>query len=147
MVQMAKHFRDLRVYQQAFAAAMRIFELSKSWPQEERYSMTDQGRRSSRSVHANIAEAWRKRRYPAHFISKLSDADSEAAETQSWLDSAKACGYITEAEFKELDTAYEDICGGLVKMMDNADRWCGPSRSHTPKPSHTQTPIPREEGS
>lgn len=93
---MVKHFRELRVYREAFEAAMRIFEYSKAWPKEERYSLTDQVRRSSRSVCEQIAEAWRKRRYIAHFRSKLTDADSEAAETQSWLEFALRCGYITE---------------------------------------------------
>src|SRR5512139_588898 len=88
MHRMVRHFRELRVYQDAFGAAMTIFRLSRSWPQEERYSVTDQIRRASRSASANIAEAWRKRRYPAHFTSKLSDADSETAETQAWLDYA-----------------------------------------------------------
>ena len=92
---LVKHFKELRVYRQGFAAASRIYELSKRCPKEERYSLTDQVRRSSRSVCANIAKAWRKRRYPAHFVSKLSDSDSEAAETQAWLDLALDCGYIT----------------------------------------------------
>ncbi len=87
------HF-DLEVYKRAFAAAMRIFELSKGFPPEERYSLTDQMRRSSRSVCANIAEAWRKRRYPAHWVSKLSDSEAEAAETQTWLEFAVECGYL-----------------------------------------------------
>lgn len=106
---------------------MRIFEVSKSWPKEERYSLTDQIRRSSRSVSTNICEAWRKRRYQAHFISKLSDSDAEAAETQGWLDYALACQYITQIDFQELDQKYEFISGGLVKMMSNAEQWCGPS--------------------
>jgi four helix bundle protein len=116
---MVKHFRELRVYQDAFAAAMTIFQLSRSWPQEERYALTDQIRRASRSVSANIAEAWRKRRYPAHFPSKLSDADSETAETQAWLDYAQSCGYLTKKRFSELDQIYEGVSGGLVTMMDN----------------------------
>jgi len=124
---MVEHFRQLRVYQQAFESAMRIFELSSAWPKEERYSLIDQIRRSSRSVCANIAEAWRKRRYVAHFVSKLSDADSEAAETQSWLGFALRCGYLSEAEFNKLNQDYESISGGLVKMMTEAERWCGPS--------------------
>ena len=82
-------FKDLRVYQHAFQTAIRIFDLSEGWPTAERYSMTDQIRRSSRSVCANIAEAWFKRRYPKHFISKLSDAGSEAAETLAWIDFAE----------------------------------------------------------
>lgn len=121
------HFRELRVYRMAFDAAMRIFELSKTWPKEERYSLTDQIRRSSRSVCTNIAEAWRKRRYVAHFISKLSDADTEAAETQGWLDFALSCGYIAQEQFTELDGEYEAISGGLVKMMMEPGKWCGPS--------------------
>ena len=96
---MVKHFRELRVYQDAFGAAMTIFQLSRSWPQEERYALTDQIRRASRSVPANIAEAWRKRRYPAHFTNKLSDADSETAEIQVWLDFAHSCGYLTKRQF------------------------------------------------
>lgn len=92
---MVKHFRELRVYQMAFDAAMHLFELSKKWPKEERYSLTDQIRRASRSVCANIAEAWRKRRYVAHFRSKLTDADSEAAETQA----KKVCEYVWNDKF------------------------------------------------
>lgn len=121
---MVKHFRELRVYREAFDVAMRIFECSKQWPKEERYSLTDQIRRSSRSVCEQIAEAWRKRRYIAHFRSKLTDADSEAAETQSWLEFALRCGYITQALFEELDLTYEKVSGGLVNMMDRADQWC-----------------------
>jgi four helix bundle protein len=139
---LVKHFRELPVYQQAFAAAMRIYELSKRWPAEERYSLTDQIRRSSRSVCANIAEAWRKRRYPAHFVSKLSDSDSEAAETQVWLDFALNCGYINQQDHDTLYADYENIAGGLVKMMANPDAWCGPSRLREPTApylSHTPT--------
>lgn len=124
---MVKHYRELRVYQRAFEAAMRIFELSKSWPREKRYSLTDQIRRASRSVCGNIAEAWRKRRYPAHFVSKLSDSDAEAAETQVWLDFALACGYITKETHRKLYDDYEAICAGLVNMMSNPEEWCGPS--------------------
>jgi four helix bundle protein len=119
-----KHFRELRVYREAFDAAMRIFECSKEWPTEERYSLTDQIRRSSRSVCEQIAEAWRKRRYSSHFRSKLTDADSEAAETQSWLEFALRCGYITREIFDELDAVYEKVSGGLVNMMANAEQWC-----------------------
>ena len=121
---LVKHFRDLRVYRTAFDAAMQIFELSKKWPPEERYSLTDQIRRSSRSVCEQIAEAWRKRRYPAHFRSKLTDADSEAAETQSWLEFALRCDYITQEQFAALDAVYESINGGLVRMIDQSEQWC-----------------------
>jgi len=121
------HFRELRVYQQSFKAAMRIFELSKTWPSHERYSLTSQIRRSARAVSSNIAEAWAKRRYPQHFISKLTDSDAEAAETQGWLDYALACGYLSQADFEDLNERYFAISGGLVKMMTDPARWCGPS--------------------
>ena len=90
---------DLEVYRMGFEAAMRIFELSKEFPVEERYSLTDQMRRSSRSVCGNIAEAFRKRKYPKSFVSKLSDAEGEAAETQTWLEFAFQCGYINQEDF------------------------------------------------
>ncbi len=122
-----QHFRELRVYQMTFEAAMEIFELSKGWPREERYSLTDQIRRSSRSASTNIAEAWRKRRYVAHFISKLSDSDTEAAETQGWLDFALRCGYMDQDNYQKLNSTYETISGGLVKMMAEPEKWCGPS--------------------
>lgn len=121
------HFRELRVYQIAFETAMQIFELSKTWPKEEKYALTDQVRRSSRSVCANVAEAWRKRRYVPHFISKLSDADSEAAETQAWLDFAHRCGYLSQEGHSRLSANYDTISGGLVRMMTDPDKWCGPA--------------------
>lgn len=119
-------FHELRVYRDAYSAAMEIFELSKSWPKEETYSLTDQVRRSSRSVCANIAEAWRKRRYEQHFVSKLSDADAEAAETRTWLRIGRDCDYLAADAFDDLDNTYDRICGGLVKMMRNPAPWCGP---------------------
>ncbi len=136
------HFKELRVYQQAFEAAMRIFELSKRWPREERYSLTDQIRRSSRSVCANVAEAWRKRRYVAHFISKLSDADMEAAETQVWLDFALRCGYLDQRERDQLYQVYDTVNGGLVKMMSNAQSWCGPAKLREDSPTYDISPTP-----
>jgi len=90
--------------------------------------LTDQVRRASRAVCANVSEAWRKRRYERHFVSKLSDADAEAAETQGWLDFALACQYITREAYEDLDQEYESISGGLVTMMRNPAQWCGPSR-------------------
>jgi four helix bundle protein len=120
-----KDFRELRVYQLAFESAMKIFEVSKRFPREERYSLTDQIRRSSRSICPNIAEAWRKRRYPASFVSKLSDADAEAAETQVWLDYALHCGYLNQEVHAELYDRYEHICRQLVKMMQEPEVWCG----------------------
>ena len=125
---MVKHYGELRVYERAFQGAMLIFDLSKRWPPEERFSLTDQVRRSSRSVCGCIAEAWRKRRYEAHFISKLSDADSEAAETQVWLNFAVRCGYITKEEHNKLYEDYEAISAGLVNMMTSPEAWCGPAR-------------------
>ena len=116
-------FRELRVYQAAFDAAMRIFELSKRFPAAERYSMVDQIRRSSRSVCANIGEAWRKRRYEAHFVSKLSDAESEAEETRVWLEFALRCGYLEQNDFDQLDDAYDKILGQLVRMLAAPDKW------------------------
>ncbi len=96
---------------------------------------------ASRAVSAIIAEAWRKRRYPAHFTSKLSDVDSETAETQAWLDYAHSCGYLTKKQYAELDQTYEGVSGGLVTMMESAERWCGPAKNlphpHTPKPPHS----------
>src|SRR5512139_2648115 len=102
-----RHFRELDVYKLAMAAAMDIFELTKCFPVEERYSLTDQVRRCSRSVCANIAEAWRKRRYPAAFVSKLSDAEAEAAETQVWLEMAVRCGYLDQSKSAVLKQQYE----------------------------------------
>ncbi|MFZ4397456.1 MAG: four helix bundle protein [Kiritimatiellia bacterium] len=143
------------MYRAAFEAAMEIFELSKTWPKEERYSLTDQIRRSSRSVCGQVAEAWRKRRYTAHFRSKLTDADSEAAETQAWLEFALRCGYITQPIFDKLDATYENVSGGLVIMMDNAAQWCvspnlvkedgieyvtTPTNAHTHAPTNSPTP-------
>ena len=124
---LVKHFKELRVYQSGFESAMRIFELSKKWPSEEKFSMTDQIRRSSRSVCANTAEAWSKRRYVASFVHKLSDSGGEAAETKVWLDFALACGYIDKQTHDELYLHYENITGGLVKMMADPEPWCGPS--------------------
>ncbi len=115
--------RDLLVYQKAFDLAMEIFELTKSFPKEETYSLTDQIRRSSRSVNANLAEAYRKRRYPNHFISKLSDADTENGETQVWLDFAFSCKYISEEQYQSMQLQTEEIAKLLVYMMNNAAKF------------------------
>ncbi len=122
-----KHFAELRVYQTAFQAAMDLYEISKRWPREEQYSLTDQIRRSSRSVCGNIAEAWRKRRYPGHFVNKLTDADGEVAETQNWLRFALACGHLSREDYNRLWAEYEELAGGLVRMMSDSERWCGPA--------------------
>lgn len=115
--------RDLEVYRRAFSAAMRIFESSKQFPKEEVYSLTDQIRRASRSVAANIAEAWRKRRYMAAFISKLSDAETEAAETQVWLEFAMSCNYMDRDTAKALVEQYDSIIGTLVGMINHPETW------------------------
>jgi four helix bundle protein len=118
-----RSFRELRVYQNAFECTMLVFEISKGFPAEEKYSMVDQIRRSSRSVCANVAEAWRKRKYPAHFVSKLSDAAAEADETRVWLELAHHCKYLDHQAFENLDTKYDLVLGQLVKMMANPESW------------------------
>ena len=104
-------------------AAMKVFEFTRRFPKEEMFMLSSQIVRSSRSVPTNIAEAWRKRRYPAAWISKLNDSEGEAAETQTHLDMAVRCRYITEAEHRELDSLYEEILSMLVNMIDNPDQW------------------------
>jgi four helix bundle protein len=116
-------YKVLRVYQNALDAAMKVFALTKVFPKEEKYSLVDQMRRSSRSVCANIAEAWRKRRYEAAFISKLSDSETEACETQVWLEFAWRCKYLSEEEMKALDGAYDLILAQLVTMIDSPKKW------------------------
>lgn len=118
-----KSYRELRVYRSAIEAAMDIFEMTKAFPKEEKYAMVDQMRRSSRSVCANIAEAWRKRRYVKHFQSKLSDAEAEAAETRVWLELAMRCQYLDGDHARDLDERYDVILAQLTKMIQQADRW------------------------
>jgi four helix bundle protein len=115
--------RELEVYQMAFEAAMKIFELSKKFPPEERYSLTDQIRRSSRSVCANLAEAWRKRRYAAAFILKLNDSEAEAIETQTWIEFAVRCGYLDPDTGMQLHQTYDHVLGKLVRMIVNPSPW------------------------
>ncbi len=118
-----RSYKELRVYQAAMDAAMRIFDLTKGFPPEEKYSMVDQMRRSSRSVCANIAEAWRKRRYPKSFVSKLNDAEGEAEETRVWLEFARRSRYMVEAEVAELHDEYDKILGQLVRMISEPEKW------------------------
>jgi four helix bundle protein len=118
-----RHHRDLLVWQEAKSTAMQIFRLTKCFPPEEKYSMTDQIRRSSRSVAANISEAWAKRRYKAAFILKLNDAMSEAAETETWLDFALECGYIAQDTHAELCQCYARIIGRLITMTQRPEDW------------------------
>ena len=116
-------FKDLKVYQMAYQLAMEIFELTQKFPKHEAYSLTDQIRRSSRSVCTNIAEGYRKRRYPRHFTSKITDADGEASETTVWLDFAKDCGYITDDFHQSLTKRYEEVGRMLGSMADNPGRF------------------------
>jgi four helix bundle protein len=118
-----KDFKEARVYRLAFEVAMDIFEISKSFPKEEKYSLTDQIRRSSRSVCANIAEAYRKKCYPAHFVSKVSDADMENSETSVWLDFSIACKYISEEKFKPLSEKNRETGRLLGHMINNPDKY------------------------
>ena len=117
-------WRELEVYQSAFVLQQRIFEFSKLWPSEERYSLTDQIRRSSRSIGANIAEAWAKRRYPAHFLSKLTDSDGELQETLHWLESAKACGYVSDHEADDLVQLASQVGRQLGSMINRHESFC-----------------------
>ena len=123
MSQVIKTHRDLDVYQMAFGSAMQIFELTKRFPKEETYSLTDQIRRSSRSVCSNIVEAWRKRRYEAAFVSKLNDSEAEAAETQVWLEFSVKCNYLDAAVGRELYITYDHILGKLVNMILRPEQW------------------------
>lgn len=118
-----KTHRELDVYRMAFEAAMRIFQLTKGFPKEETYSLTDQIRRSSRSVCSNIAETWRKRRYEAAFVSKLNDAEAEAAETQVWLEFSVKCNYLDADIGHELYATYDNILGKLVTMIRHPEQW------------------------
>jgi four helix bundle protein len=115
--------KELKVYQLAYRLAMDIFEISKTFPKEELYSMTDQIRRSSRSVAANIAEAFRKRRYEKAFIAKLSDAEGEAAETQTWLDFSRDCQYINQEICEKYNQEYEFVLGMLINMIKSPEKW------------------------
>jgi four helix bundle protein len=114
---------ELDVYRLSTEAAMKIFFLSKNFPKEEIYSLTDQIRRSSRSVSSNIAESWRRRKYERAFVNKLNEAEAEAAETQVWLEYAVRCGYLDEGEGRDLHARYDDIIGKLVTMENNPGPW------------------------
>jgi four helix bundle protein len=122
---------DLRVFRQAYEAALELHRRSETWPREERYALTDQLRRSSRSVCANLAEAWCKRRYPRAFVSKLNDAEGEAAETQVWLRFARDFGYLPPAEEADVTARYDTILGGLTNMIRSVEQW-QPGTAHEP---------------
>ena len=119
-----KGFRDLIVYQKSYNLAMEIFEISKDFPKEEKYSLTDQIRRSSRSVPANIAEAWVKRKYPKSFVSKLLDSLGEESETEVWIDMSKDCKYIDEQLHKSLLERTQEVAKMLSSMINNPDKFC-----------------------
>jgi len=118
-----KSYKDLDVFQRAMNVAMDIFEITKHFPREEQYSLTDQIRRSSRSVCANISEAWRKRRYKAAFVSKLSDAETEACETQVWIEFARRCKYLRDNDASRLDEECDHIIAQIVSMIDKSGKW------------------------
>ena len=119
----ARSFKDLRVYQKAREVSRAVFKLTKTFPKEEMFSLTDQIRRSSRSVCANLAEAWRKRRYEAAFVAKLTDSESEAAETEVWLEFAVKCGYLDRDRATSLYQTYEEILRMLVAMINSPQSW------------------------
>ncbi len=123
MSKLIQSYKELRVYENAIKAAMEIFELTKSFPIEEKYSLVDQIRRSSRSVCTNIAEAWRKRRYQAAFIAKLSDAETEACETQVWIEFSERCKYLDIKTAHRLEETYEHILSQIVLMIEQPDKW------------------------
>lgn len=117
-------FRDLKVYQLSYKLALEIFENTKGYPKEELYSLTDQVRRSSRSVPANIAEAWRKRKYPKSFVNKLTDSLAEESETEVWLDFSNDLNYITSEKYKYFIEKYDEVARMLSSMIDNPDKFC-----------------------
>jgi len=127
-VALAVRVIDLDVYKLAFEWQQKVFEFSKAFPADEKYSLTDQIRRSSRSIGANICEAWRKRQYPAHFKSKLSDSDGEAEETCHWLRTAVACKYLDHDIGSEIAEQYAQISAMLNTMINNAESWCKSSK-------------------
>lgn len=129
-----KSYRELEVYKKAMDLAMKVFKLSKDFPPEERFSLTDQIRRSSRSVCTNIAEAWRKRRYPAAFVAKLSDAETEAAETQVLADFALRCEYWDEKTFHEIHEGYQIVLGQIVRMAEQPEKWQILPRKNSQRP-------------
>jgi len=125
-----KTFRELNVYKLARSAALEIFEISKSFPKEERYSLTDQIRRSSRATKAMLAEAWARRRYKPAFINKIDEALGEAMETQSWLDDAVDCKFITPAQFEKMDGEWRSVAAMLARMIDRAADFCKNPSDH-----------------
>ena len=118
-----KYHTELKVYQKSSDVAMEIFKISFKFPIEEKYSLTDQIRRSSRSVSANISESWGKRRYPKSFVSKLTDAEGEVREKQTWLEYSFHCNYITEEQFRIFNEKYNEIIAMIIYMINNVEKW------------------------
>ncbi|MEM8734900.1 MAG: four helix bundle protein [Planctomycetota bacterium] len=138
-----ENHRDLIVFQKSFSADCNVFNVTKTFPREEMYSLTDQMRRSARSVSANIAEAWRKRRYEKHFCSTLNIAEAESAETQVWIEYAHEHGYLSEVTSKQLVARYDEIQRMLVAMINNCSKWClaAPKNSHAREESESYVVI------
>ena len=123
MPEQIRSFRELRVYQEAFDLQQEIFQISKKWPSEEKFALTSQIRRSSRSIGANISESWAKRSYPAHFVSKLTDADGELQETSHWIATARACEYLSQDQYSNIESRIVEIGKGLGKMMSMPEKF------------------------
>lgn len=121
---MVSNFKELIVYQKAHKLAMDIFELSKKFPKEEKFSLTDQIRRSSRSVSSCIAESWAKRLYIKAFINKLTDSLGEEFETEDWLDYSRDCKYISDAEYEQMISGYGEVRKMLISMINSPEKWC-----------------------
>ncbi|MCE5239046.1 four helix bundle protein [bacterium] len=130
-----RHHKEMHVWQNAMDAAMAVFTFTQRLPRDERYSLSDQIRRSSRSVAANIAESWCRRRYKAAFIAKLYDAASEVAETQTWLEFARRCGYLSDTDTLALMESYDRVMGQLMNMVSNPDQWSTASVPATDEPA------------
>jgi len=141
MSSQVEDFDELYLYRTAFSRATEIFNLSTEWPSVGEKALTDQILRSSRSVCANIAEAWGKRRYEAHFINKLSTAEGDGAETITWLDFARSCEYLSPDSHERLRKSYVQIRAGLMKMMANPESWCGPSALREPNMECETPPL------
>ncbi|WP_412060993.1 four helix bundle protein [Rubrivirga sp. IMCC45206] len=124
---MLDRVNQLETFERAYRAAMELYRASRSWPKEERYTLTDQVRRSSRAVCANMAEAWAKRAYPRHFASKVTAAHGEAEETLTWIRFAERCGYLDAADADRLAARYRQINAGLIRMGATKDQWCPPA--------------------
>jgi four helix bundle protein len=135
-----RSFKELRVWQNAMDSAMLVFETSRKFPAEERYSITNQFRRASRSVAANVSEAWRKRRYEAAFVSKLNDAESEAAECQTWAEFARRCKYLSAQDARDLDARFEQILGQLVTMIERPKDWVVGANRNVAKSQQSRAP-------